>query len=195
MPAKKKAIAKKKATVKKKRRVSRKRKKARGRPSKWDDSFLELAYKGAKLGATDAGLAELLGVSIGTIENWQRDKPEFKDQVALGKKIANNGARKALLRRAIGFSYTDTTTTENFEYKTEQGEIVKVLVSSKTVTSKKHVAPDHVAAFMWLKNRERDSWRNTWDSPKGDADEDAIPVEAIEFVTVDARVRPPVKEP
>lgn len=51
-----------------------------------------------------------------------------------------------MLKRALGYEYTE----ESIEIS-RQGRKVKQTI--------KHVAPDTAAAFIWLKNRRPDKWR------------------------------------
>jgi transposase-like protein len=49
----------------------------RGRPSSYKPDYANMAKHAAKLGATDADLAKIFGVSDATIDNWKAQHPEF----------------------------------------------------------------------------------------------------------------------
>lgn len=65
----------------------------------------------------------------------------------------------ALLKRALGYSYTETIT--DFELSDELDEDGNPKKKIKNVRMiKKEVAPDVGAAAFWLKNRRPDRWRD-----------------------------------
>jgi transposase-like protein len=49
----------------------------RGHPSSYRPEFVRMAKEIAKLGATDADLARIFGVSDATIDNWKARHPDF----------------------------------------------------------------------------------------------------------------------
>ena len=68
----------------------------------------------------------------------------------------------ALLKRALGYSYTETTTDfELIDTGTVDDDGNPVMEKKiKNIRSvKKEVAPDVGAAAFWLKNRRPDKWR------------------------------------
>lgn len=69
----------------------------------------------------------------------------------------------ALLKRALGYSYTETIT--DFELidtgkKDEDGKPIMEKKIKNVRSVKKEVAPDVGAAAFWLKNRRPDRWRD-----------------------------------
>lgn len=135
------------------------------RPSKWDDSFLRIAKEASKLGATDADMARILGVSIRTVRSWQVSNPEFARALRVGKAAADSNVERSLYQRAIGFAHEDT------DIRVVKGKVVKTEVV-------KHYPPDTTACIFWLKNRNRKDWRDRIDAAVGGPEEGApIPVE------------------
>lgn len=65
-----------------------------------------------------------------------------------GKEVVDRQVENALLKRALGYKYTETRT------KTENGEI------TETITIEKEVIPDVTAQIFWLKNRKPEAWRD-----------------------------------
>lgn len=118
-----------------------------GRPTSWRPEYAELAYKFCLLGANDARLAEMFGVSVATIYNWKLEVPEFLEAVKSGKEVADAEIAHSLFHRAKGYSHPDE------DIKAVNGEIV----ITPTV---KHYPPDTGAATLWLKNRQPHIWRD-----------------------------------
>src|SRR5690606_34642920 len=104
------------------------------------------------LGATDADLAAFFHVSVATLNNWKKNHPDFLDALKRGKDEADARVAESLYRRAIGYEH----------------EAVKIVADAKTGTE--HIVPyieryppDTTAAICWLKNRQRDKWRDKQD--------------------------------
>lgn len=122
-----------------------------GRPSKYNPSFDEQAYKLCLLGATDNDLADFFEVNQDTINEWKKVHPSFSESLKRGKSIADSNVADRLYQRAMGF-----------EHDTEE---IKVLSAGKEgsiierVPIRKIYPPDSVAAIFWLKNRQPDKWR------------------------------------
>lgn len=102
----------------------------------------------ARDGLTDEQIAENIGVSRSTLNDWKKKYPDISDTLKKGKDVVDRQVENALFKRAIGYEYTETT-----KELTDQGLIV-----TKEVT--KQVAPDTGAAAFWLKNRKPDVWRD-----------------------------------
>ena len=114
-----------------------------GRPTKYDPTKNDLVYKFCLLGATDAQLADMLGVTEATVNTWKQTEPEFLESIKRGKDIADMNVAQALYKRALGYETTETKVS-----------------SDDVVTTTKEVAPDTAAAFIWLKNRQSARWRD-----------------------------------
>lgn len=118
-----------------------------GRPSSFKAEYAEQAHKLCLLGATDEELADFFEVAVTTIDNWKKDHPEFLGALKSGKEQADAEVAEKLFQRAKGYSHPDVHVS-NF-----QGAI--------TITPlTKHYPPDTAAAFIWLKNRQKDKWRD-----------------------------------
>jgi len=118
-----------------------------GRPSKYKPEFIKLGAKVAKLGATDAELADIFGCDVSTFYRWQAEHPEFREAIQMAKDEPDDRVERSLYARAVGYSHPDVHIS-NF-----QGEV--------TITPiVKYYPPDTAAAFIWLKNRRGDLWRD-----------------------------------
>lgn len=121
--------------------------KQNGRPTKFKEEYIELAYNYCLLGATDQDLAKFFEVEERTINNWKHDFPEFFQSIKKGKVDADALVARSLFKRAMGYTYKELK-----EEESEQG--------IKNTTTTKEVAPDTTAQIFWLKNRQPAMWRD-----------------------------------
>lgn len=149
--------------------MSDQEKKAMGRPTKFDPKFLPIVKKMAKLGATDAEIAEALQIDVVTVWRWKCDNEDFCKALKVGKEHADERVKRSLYGRAIGYSHPED------DIKNVNGEIV----ITPTV---KHYPPDTTACIFWLKNRLPDEFRA---NPEPGDDDYVAPVK-IEVSVVDA---------
>lgn len=102
----------------------------------------------AKDGLTDEQIAQNIGISRSTLNEWKKRFPDIKDTIKRGKEVVDRQVENALFKSAIGYEYTEIT-----KELTEAGMEV-----TKKVT--KQVAPNPTSAIFWLKNRKPDEWRD-----------------------------------
>jgi hypothetical protein len=112
-------------------------------------SIIEQARKLCQFGHTDPELAEFFGVHLQTINNWKRKYPEFLYALKAGKEVANKRVERSLYQRGLGYNY----------------DAVKIFMPSGSkqpivVHYTEHCPPDVGAAFIWLKNRDPERWRD-----------------------------------
>lgn len=119
-----------------------------GRPSDYKKEHNELVYKLCLLGATDKQMADIIGISEETFNQWKKKYKEFSESLARGKDIADAEIAKSLYHRAKGYEHKETITA------TFQGKITDKMDVIK------HYPPDTPAATLWLKNRQPDKWRD-----------------------------------
>lgn len=115
-----------------------------GRPTSYKTEYDQQAFRLSLLGLSDAELADFFEISVSTLNAWKKEYLSFSDALRRGKTEADGKVARALYKRALGFEYTETTR--------EAGKLIK------TVT--KIVVPDVGAVTLWLKNRQRDKWRD-----------------------------------
>jgi len=135
-----------KAKPKKKAAAKKTVKKKEGRPTKYKPEYCEKAYKLCLLSATDAQMADFFEVAESTFHKWKLDFPEFSEALKKGKLIADAEVADSLIKRALGYSHTETKVFNN------NGEIL-----THDVT--KHYPPDATAIAYWLNNRQKENWR------------------------------------
>lgn len=136
-----------------------------GRPSKYDPVYCEQVEKLCKLGATDAEISEFFDVSESTINLWKKEHPEFSESVKKGKILADAEVAYSFHKRATGYKYDEVTyekigAGEDLMEVGEDGmESVKQDLYKKKIVTKE-VPPDAGAGLNWLKNRQKEKWRD-----------------------------------
>jgi hypothetical protein len=121
-----------------------------GRPTKYDEKYAEQAFKLCLLGATDTHLAEFFEVAESTINKWKLDYPEFSEALKRGKVEADAKVASSLYNRALGYSHPED-------------KIFNANGEPLVVPTTKHYPPDPTAAIFWLKNRQKEVWRDKHD--------------------------------
>lgn len=119
-----------------------------GRPTLYSEDHPKQAFKLCLLGATDKDLAEFFEVAESTINNWKHEHPEFLESIKRGKTQADAEVGTRLYERALGYSHPEE---KIFQY---EGQPVRV-------NTTKHYPPDTTAAIFWLKNRQKEHWRDS----------------------------------
>ncbi len=102
----------------------------------------------ARDGLTDKQIAENMGVAERTFTDWKKKFSAISAVLKKGKEVVDRQVENALLKRALGYEYVETT-----KELTDLG-----LTVTKQVT--KQVAPDTTAQIFWLKNRKPQEWRD-----------------------------------
>ena len=102
----------------------------------------------ARDGLTDEQLAAKIGITATTLYDWKNKYPEISEALKRGKEVVDVEVENALLKRAMGYEYTETRTEV-----AEDG-------STKTITMQKSMPPDTTAQIFWLKNRRPAVWRD-----------------------------------
>lgn len=128
---------------------------AKGKYEYWlsPDGLLKLEAW-ARDGLIDEQIAENIGINPATLYDWKKKYPEISESLKKGKEVVDIAVENALLKRALGYEYTETKTEE---YLVEGVPVKRV---TKTV---KEVVPDTTAQIFWLKNRRPGQWRDKHD--------------------------------
>lgn len=138
---------------------------ARGKFEYWlTENGLTLLEGWARDGLTDEQLAEKIGINRATLYDWKKKYPNISDALKKGKEIVDIRVENALLKRALGYSYTEVM-DETSEDGVKHRETVKF------------IPPDTTAQIFWLKNRRPDKWRDKPvedTGPKNEAEEDGL---------------------
>ncbi|NLY08872.1 MAG: helix-turn-helix domain-containing protein [Tissierellia bacterium] len=124
---------------------------AKGKYHDWIEPEGLLKIEGwARDGLTDEQIANNMGVHRDTLVQWKKKYPDISDTLKKGKEVVGRAVENALLKRALGYSYIETT--EELNRETGAMEV------TKRVT--KEVVPDTTAQIFWLKNRKPEDWRD-----------------------------------
>jgi hypothetical protein len=120
----------------------------RGRKGKYEEWLTEenlLRLEGwARDGLTDEQICEKMGIGKTAFYDWKNKYPKFAEALKKGKEVVDRQVENALLKRALGYTYTEETVTN-------KGEVVTV---------EKYEPPNTTAIIFWLKNRKPADWRD-----------------------------------
>jgi len=108
----------------------------------------------ARDGLIDEQIANNIGIHPSTIYDWKKKYPEIAEALKKGKEVIDRQVENALLKRALGYSYIETTKERKFNPEIEDFD----LEITKEVT--KEVVADTTAQIFWLKNRKPQQWRD-----------------------------------
>lgn len=102
----------------------------------------------ARDGLTDEQIAHNIGITAATLYVWKNKYPEISETLKKGKEVVDIHVENALLKRALGYEYTE----ERVEISDKDGK--------KVIRTTKYIPPDTTAQIFWLKNRRPDRWRD-----------------------------------
>lgn len=160
---------------------------AKGKYQEWLAPEGLLKLEGwARDGLTDEDIAIKIGVNRTTLYAWMKKYPDISDALKRGKEVIDRQVENALLKRALGYEYTED---EYAMYEMDEDEYFNALedhmmvfkmahpeagdedidrermafprVRQQLVKRKtKEVVPDTTAQIFWLKNRKPEVWRD-----------------------------------
>ena len=117
---------------------------------------------------TEAQIAQGLGVGKSAFQEYKTKFPELAECLKNGRKNLVADLRGALIRKAVGYEYTEKKIVmERFKWPEE---LYKILLDAgltpeqieqvKTEVSHKKMAPDVAAINLALKNYDPENWAN-----------------------------------
>lgn len=116
-----------------------------GRPSKWQERFVDDARRLVELGATDEEIASFFRIQPRTLYRWKLEHPEFCQVFKTAGEMADERVERSLYKRAVG-------------YKQRSVKIFQFEGSPVIVPYTEVIAPDVGAAKHWLACRKRKEW-------------------------------------
>jgi hypothetical protein len=119
-----------------------------GRKPKFKSAFIGIARRACERGLTDAEVANLIGVHVGTLYRWRVENRQFARAFHLGKQEADARVERSLYARACGYDFLAE-------------KVIATRDGPEVVRWNEHVPPDVSAALHYLKNRRPDRWRDT----------------------------------
>ena len=118
-----------------------------GRPSKKDTIDLERVKKLAIAGLTQEQIAIACDVGYSTLKAYMKEDKRFLAAIKTNDKLANKLMEASLWERGRGYSHPDVHICQH------QGQVIQTPIT-------KYYPPDTAAAFIWLKNRDPERWRD-----------------------------------
>lgn len=105
-----------------------------------------------QVGATEETIYKQIGVSSAVWYKYKAQKREFNELCKQNRRPVIQELRGALLKRALGFEYTETKTYIRTNANGEE--------TSTTEIVKKQALPDVAAINLALKNYDAENWSN-----------------------------------
>ena len=121
-----------------------------GRPSKYDKEVkphLQEIKEAVEKGATIAEIAEAFNISESSIYKYKNQYKEFAEIFAFAREQIVIQIKAALLKKALGYEYTEERKTGRADKDGEK------IVNVEQIT--KHMPPSETAAAMLLRNYDK----------------------------------------
>lgn len=99
---------------------------------------------------TEEQIALSCGISYSSFQNFKKKYKELEDELVKGKMLLCQDLKSALIKKAKGYEYEETTTQVIEKDGKKTKEIKKVI---------KHIPPDTGAIHLLLKNNDS-TWHN-----------------------------------
>ena len=127
--------------------VSRETKKGESRRAKFSPEHIELARRLTQMGSGVSQIADAFGIAIVTIYEWMEKYPDFAKAITGTRHFADEKVAAALYSKAVGYKRKVTKAMQH------NGNVVMAEYEEQ-------MPPDTAAAFIWLKNRQPELWRD-----------------------------------
>ena len=102
----------------------------------------------ARDGLTDKQVAHNMNIAESTLHEWKKKYSVLSESLKRGKEVVDRQVENALLKRALGYEFKETTQ----ELTEDSMRVTKIIT--------KQQAPDTTAQIFWLKNRKPQEWRD-----------------------------------
>ena len=118
-----------------------------GAPTRYRPEVAELTRRYVRMGASAKMIAAHLGVSMAAFMEWTKVYPEINSALNSERLAADEQVASALFNKAVGFKRKAVKAMQH------NGQVV-------LAEYEEQVAPDTAAAFIWLKNRQPELWKD-----------------------------------
>lgn len=118
-----------------------------GRPSAYRVEYANIAHGFALVGCTDKEMAGFFSVSEQTFNAWKHKHPKFLESIKRGKDLADAEVARGLFKAATGHTVKSVKILQH-EGQSYEHEFLE------------YHPPNPTAGIFWLKNRQRDKWRD-----------------------------------
>lgn len=112
----------------------------------------------ARDGVKEIEIAARMGVLPQTLSRWKQQHPEMAKALSRGKEIVDYQVENALLKAALGYSYTEVKTYINGDADKNGNRKVRI------EKVEKQQGPNVTACLAWLNNRKSNEWRRNRDN-------------------------------
>lgn len=121
----------------------------------------------AREGMIDKDIARKIGISHTTFYDWRNKNPEFAEALKKGKAPVDFAVENQLLKSALGYKETIKVPIKIRTRKQlkDKGMIEEEHI--EYVDKEIYIPPVPVCQIFWLKNRQKDKWK---DKPMGEGD-------------------------
>lgn len=123
-----------------------------GQPTKFNEKVEKQILAMALKSFTDVEMADILNITTSTLDNWKKKHSKFFASLKDSKKEADKSVVKSLYERACGFVCP-----------VEERVIVDADGNEETQMVTKFYPPDPTSMIFWLKNRDKENWRDKHD--------------------------------
>jgi len=114
----------------------------------------------ARDGLTDEKIAENMGISRSTLNDWKKKFPDISDTLKKNKEIADVKVENSLYQKAIGIKEVVKKPIKVKEVKYRDGKRVSEKEHIEYAEEEVYIPPDTGAQVFWLKNRRPDKWKD-----------------------------------
>lgn len=135
------------------------------------DVHMTLITELAEQGMTDQQIADRIGITNRTLQNWKNAQGDLFQSLKTSKILPDDRVELSLFDRALGYPYEEVTLEPN-----AAGELVV------TKLIRKQSLPDVTAQIFWLKNRRPDRWREKAETDVVIKDYRVIPADLTKLI-------------
>lgn len=126
-----------------------------GRPTKFLKCYVPMAARAARLGYTQAEIADFLDVGIRTLERWIVAYPDLRRALKELGSEADRRMERSLYERGMGVRVVEQQAIKVKTGKdSEKVEVVQV---------ERQLPGETTAMIFWLKNRRKELWRDRYE--------------------------------